>query len=94
MSCRALPYLLKLMSVNSFNAFSEQTLIKTAILCNLHMTENTIRLLTVISRSNIFSASSSYDGAFNFTLFFVGGLKLWYMFVSRSKSYYLLQLKT
>lgn len=57
---------------HSFNAFSEQTLIKTAVLCNLHMTENTIRcLLTIISRSNISSACSSYDGAFIFTMLFV-----------------------
>lgn len=56
---------------HSFNSFSEQTLIKTAVLCYLLTTENTIRLLTIISRSNISSACSSYDGAFIFTLLFV-----------------------
>lgn len=41
------------MGVNSFNAFSEQTLIKTAVLCNLHMTENTIRY-SLLSQDLIF----------------------------------------
>lgn len=60
---------------HSSNAFSEQTLIKTAVLCNVYMTEHTICLLAIISRSNILSACSSYDCAL-FTLLVLSTIKI------------------